>query len=151
MSRSRPSSGPWLVTVMVKVTSSWPTVAVAGEADCVTSRSAVTGGGVVAATVVVAVSVSLSESLSVDGPVEIEAESTIVEPSAASGSTRTTSVNAAWAPLASASAVAETVPVPPAAGVLGAQPAGAVNETKVVPAGTSSARPAPRRRRGRRW
>ena len=137
-------SGPWLVTVMVKVTSFWPTVAVAGEADCVTTRSAAAGGGVVgAATVVVAESESLSESLSIDGPVEIEAESTIVEPSVAAESTRTTRVNAAWAWLSSAPAVAETAPVPPAAGVLGAQPAGAVNETKVVPAGTSFVRPAP--------
>ncbi len=64
----------------------------------------------------------------------------IVEPSVAAGSTRTTSVNTAPAPPDSASAVAETVPVLPAAGVLADQPAGAVNETKVVPAGMSSAR-----------
>ena len=47
------------------------------------------------------------------------------------------------APLKSASAVAETVPVPPAAGVLAVQPAGDVNESKVVPAGISSTRSKP--------
>ena len=95
------------------------------------------------ATVVVAVSVSLAGSLSVNRLVETEAESAIVEPSSSPGSTRTTSVKTASAPPDSASALAETVPVPPAAGVLAAQPAGAVNETKVVPAGMASTRPTP--------
>jgi len=52
--------------------------------------------------------------------------------------TLTTRVNGAVPALASDALVAVTVPVPPTAGVDGVQPAGALNETKVVLAGTAS-------------
>src|SRR5437763_889842 len=42
---SEAGSGPWLVTSIVKATSSRPTVAVPGAADCATARSADGGTG----------------------------------------------------------------------------------------------------------
>lgn len=59
-------------------------------------------------------------------------------PAAVPGLTLTTRVNAALAPLASDGLLAVTVPVPPTAGVAVVHPAGAVNETNVVFAGTVS-------------
>ena len=62
----------------------------------------------------------------------------IVEPPAAAGSTRTTRVNVAVSPLATVELDAVTVPVPPTAGVVVRQPAGASNETKPTPGGNAS-------------
>ena len=61
----------------------------------------------------------------------------IVVPAGAAGSTLTTRVNVAEAPVASVGLVDVTSPVPPTAGVVLAnlKKAGDVKETKVVPAG----------------
>src|SRR3954454_5875428 len=59
-------------------------------------------------------------------------------PPIASLLTFTTSVNVAVAPAASVGIVATIVPVPPATGVLVIQPAGAVNDTNVLSAGSAS-------------
>src|SRR5688500_13159069 len=52
--------------------------------------------------------------------------------------TFTTSVNVAVSPAARVAAVAVTVPVPPAGGVVGVNPAGAAKDTNVVPTGMTS-------------
>ena len=61
-------------------------------------------------------------------------------PAATPAPTSTTSVKVALAPAARVGRVQVTGPVPPTAGVVQLKPAGAVSETKVVPAGRVSAR-----------
>ena len=128
------AAGPWLVTVVVQV-SGCPTITDLGGATVVTCRSA-TGISVVA-TVVVAPA-ELLEAFGSAVEDETEAVSAIVAAGDATSSTRTTRVNVATAADSSVVAAAEIVPVLPAAGVVAVQPAGAVNETNVVFAGTSS-------------
>jgi hypothetical protein len=69
-----------------------------------------------------------------------EAVFVMVVPPATFASTFTTSVKVAVPPAAKVGLVAVMFPVPPTAGVVVVQPAGAVNETKVVLAGTASVR-----------
>src|SRR4051812_46242719 len=75
----------------------------------------------------------------------IPADSLIGVPPTAPGPTRTTSLKAASpvSPVPRLAAVAEIVPVPPAAGLVAVQPTGAVSETSVVPAGTAVVRVSP--------
>src|SRR6187200_1638995 len=108
-----------------------PATTVAAPAVFVTARSARS-----AVTVVVAVTLLLPGvgSAVADATVAVLV---MTVPPAVAAPTFTTSVNEALAPLASEGLVEVTVPVPPTAGVVDVHPAGAVNETNVVPAGTA--------------
>src|SRR5438552_4103210 len=95
-----------------------------------------------AATVVLAEPVLLPELES--GVVLVAvAELLMAVPAATLAPTWTTIVKLGVAPAATVGLVKVTVPVPPTAGALVAQPAGAEAETKVVPAGTTSERTTP--------
>jgi hypothetical protein len=124
------SDGPLFVAAIVYVRFV-PAVTGSGESDLVTARSAA------AATVVVAVAVLLAAFGSVVAD-PTAAEFAIVLPFATEGLTRTTKVKVAEAPFAKEPVVAVTFPVPPTAGVVAVQPAGALSETNVVFAGTES-------------
>src|SRR2546423_450353 len=71
--------------------------------------------------------------------VEAVAELVIVVPLGVLAATRTTIVKLGAAPAATVARVKVTLPMPPTAGAAVVQPAGAVAETKVVPAGRVSA------------
>jgi hypothetical protein len=92
---------------------------------------------IAAATVVVAVA-ELLAALGSGVPELIVAVFVIVEPTGAPELTCTTSVNIADDAAMRVGVVAITVPLPPTAGALTVQPAGAVNDTNVVFAGVTS-------------
>src|SRR4029453_18596572 len=84
---------------------------------------------------------SVAELLAVFASGVSDVTSTVLmidEPSAALALTLTTIVNDANSPAALVPLVKTTFPVPPTAGVVADQPAGAVAETNVVPVGTAS-------------
>src|SRR5207248_2044154 len=94
--------------------------------------------GRAALTLTTSVKTKLVMGGSVGSVVEVSAAVLVMTPAGRAALTLTTSVNTALAPLASVGVVAVTVPVPPTAGVMVVQPAGAMKETKVVPTGTTS-------------
>jgi len=127
------AAGPLFVTVIVKFTFP-PATKGPAPATLVIARSALTAG---AFTVVVCVAELFAEFGS--PVVDVTVAVLLTEPVVA-GFTFTTSVNTAGVATATLALVAVTVPVPPTGGVEGVQPAGAVNDTNVVPVGITSER-----------
>ena len=126
--------GPALRTVMVKVrVRPSPAVTVVTPSLLVTERSADV------ATVVVVVALSLAAFGSLVAA-ETVAVLLMTVPAATLAPTWTMSVKVWVAPAARLAIVQVTVPLPPTAGVVQLKPAGAVSETKVVPAGRVSVR-----------
>jgi len=88
----------------------------------------------------------VKELLAVSGSLVVEETLTVLETAALGGklaATWTTMVKVGEAPAARVALTKVTVPVPPTAGVVVVQPAGAVAATKVVPAGMPSVRLTP--------
>src|SRR5262245_45566946 len=126
------SDGPALVTVMtyVRLPAPEPATTLAGPVLVTTRSTSVS-------TVVVVVAVLLPGVGSVAAEPAV-AVLVIVEPSAALELRWTMIEKTADSPLAAVPFVKVIVPVPPTAGVVLVQPAGAAAETNVVPAGITS-------------
>ena len=132
------SPGPLLATTMVYVVVP-PGVTLVTPSVLVIARSALTGAPIT-------VSASLAALLAGTGSAVAEltvAVLVITVPPATAMPTLTVRLNAALPPAARVAMVQVTVPPAPTAGVTHDQPGAAVSDTKVVPAGSVSARVAP--------
>ena len=127
-----------ITSVLISALSASSTItAVPGSPGSLAVKMSHTGRPTTSSTVAVTVEVLLDIVVSAVLDVTT-AVFEISSPPEAALSTFTTSVNVATAPAASVGIVATIAPVPPTTGVLVVQPAGAVNETKVVSAGIAS-------------